>query len=110
MNNNNIQEKLEKIRQSYIATLDEKRVAIDKHWCSLTNHWNEDAQDAMYMIIHGIAGSAETFGFPELTQQARIVLNHLKRVDPDQLNAQPFHDANSEMLGLLKILETINES
>lgn len=110
MNNTDLQEKLGKIRLSYITTLDEKRDTINRHWCALKNHWDEDGRDTMHIIIHGIAGSAETFGFPELTQQARIVLNHLKQVDPNQLDARTFHDTNSEMLGLLKMLETINKS
>lgn len=105
MNSENIQEKLERIRLSYISSLEEKKNTIDMHWCSLKDKWDKDIQDAMYLIIHGIAGSAETFGMPELTQQARTVLDLLKQVNPGSPGASSVQSIDNEIGELLKRLK-----
>lgn len=104
MNSENIQEKLEQIRLSYISSLAEKKHAIDTHWCSLQANWDDEIQDAMYLIIHGIAGSAETFGMPGLTQQARTVLDLLKQVNHGSPDAGAIQSINNEIGELLQQL------
>ena len=52
------------------------------NWAKLNNEWIADTYDSLYLVIHGLAGSAETFGFPEITQQARIVVNQFKQLNP----------------------------
>jgi len=104
MSSKNIQEKLEQIRLSYISSLAEKKDAIDTHWRSLKGNWNETVQDDIYLIIHGIAGSAETFGLPELTQQARTVIDLFKLVDPSSPDASLGQNIDDEIDGLLKKL------
>ena len=108
MNSENIQDKLEKIRLSYVSSLIEKKEAIDTHWQSLKTSWDQEIKNAMYLIIHGIAGSAETFGMPELTQQARTVLDLLKKVKPDSIDENLMNKIDNEIGGLLKKLKTAN--
>ncbi len=71
---------LEAIKVSYIASLSEKRDVIDQHWQSLKADWLADTFDAVYLVIHGLAGSAETFGFPDITRQARKVVDQFKQL------------------------------
>ena len=77
-----IQAQLDAIRLSYIESLKTKRETIEVNWASLNNDWVADTYDSLYLVIHGLAGSAETFGFPEITQQARVVVNEFKELNP----------------------------
>ena len=109
MNSKNIQKKLEQIRLSYIASLAEKKEAIDTHWSTLKTNWDTEIHDAMYLIIHGIAGSAETFGMPELTQQARTILELLKRVNDDSIDEHLVEKIDDEISKLLNKLKSKND-
>lgn len=77
-----IQAQLDAIRVSYIASLKSKRETIEVNWLKLNDEWHADTYDSLYLVIHGLAGSAETFGFPEITQQARVVVNQFKELNP----------------------------
>ena len=77
-----IQAQLDAIRLSYIESLKSKRETIEVNWSNLNNDWVADTYDSLYLVIHGLAGSAETFGFPEITQQARVVVNQFKELNP----------------------------
>lgn len=110
MSTENLEEKLAEIRRSYITTMAPKREEIEQHWAELRKTWNDESQQSLYMIIHGIAGSAETFGFPELTRQARAVIDQLKRLNqpvPDQ----PFLDElQPKVTALLQMLESASKT
>ena len=110
MSDESIQEKLEKVRQSYIASLDEKRKTIARDWASLKENWDEDTYENMYMVIHGIAGSAETFGFPELTQQARNVIDQLKKTNSTRPDTSLENNIDREILGILAIIKKFSKS
>ena len=110
MSDESIQEKLEKVRQSYIASLDEKRKTIASDWTSLKENWDEDTYQNMYMVIHGIAGSAETFGFPELTQQARNVIDQLKKTNSTRPDTRLENNIDREILGILEIIKKFSKS
>lgn len=84
-----IQEKLDAIRISYIASLSQKRESIETSWSNLNNEWIADTYDSLYLVIHGLAGSAETFGFPEITQQARTVVDQFKELNPHHPPVEP---------------------
>jgi HPt (histidine-containing phosphotransfer) domain-containing protein len=110
MANENIQEKLEKVRLSYISTLVDKRHNINTQWNSLKQNWEQESYDNMYMIIHGIAGSAETFGFPELTQSARSVIDYLKENKQDLPSAELIQTLENKIISLTGLMKTISES
>jgi len=81
----NIQQKLAVIRQSYLASLGEKQLAITECWQTLKQGWDQKTLDDLYLIMHGLAGSAETFGLPEVTQNARIIVNRLRPLKSGKL-------------------------
>ena len=102
MDKDDIRKKLEKVRLSYIASLDDKREEIDQHWRKLKENWDNETYDNLYLIVHSLAGSAETFGFPELTQRSRSIVDLFK-----QANSRPFdNDTNQEVD--TNILELLN--
>ena len=90
MTDKNIQERLEAVRQSYIASMKEKQEAILNNWNALVDDWTEENFESLYIILHGLAGSAETFGFPEVTQNARSIVEQFKKLkagsSPDSTN------------------------
>lgn len=73
-----IKQKIELIRQSYIESLDEKLQHINSAWQSLNEEWNEETYESLYLVLHSLAGSAETFGFAKLTVCARAVIDYFK--------------------------------
>lgn len=102
-----IQAQLDAVRTSYIASLIGKRESIRSNWDQLKSSWMADKYDQIYLIIHGLAGSAETFGFPQITQQARTVVNYFKKLNPQTapVSMDEIHEINQEMMKLLKLLQ-----
>lgn len=105
MSKESIQEKLEKVRLSYITTLDEKREDIETHWRELNESWDDETYNSLYMVIHSIAGSAETFGFPELTQRARSVIDQFKQTGSSPLDSHLSKKIDAKIIELLNSLK-----
>jgi HPt (histidine-containing phosphotransfer) domain-containing protein len=75
-----IQAQLQAIRQAYCASLPEKLARIELLWRQLQqDQANKTHSEEFYRLLHSIAGSAETFGLPELTRTARAILQQLKQ-------------------------------
>ncbi|MGD9386507.1 MAG: Hpt domain-containing protein, partial [Thioalkalispiraceae bacterium] len=109
MNEESIQEKLEKVRLSYISALAEKRDMINSNWANLQDNWNPQDYDHIYRLIHGIAGSAETFGFPELTVKARAALDDLKEVSNSQPDSTLLDSIENKIFLLCELLQKISK-
>jgi HPt (histidine-containing phosphotransfer) domain-containing protein len=73
-----IEAQLAEIRRSYIASLEPKRDAIVTQWTSLCEQWDNETYQSLYLVIHSLAGSAETFGLADITANARKVVNQFK--------------------------------
>ncbi len=82
-----IEAQLAEVRRSYIASLEDKRDAIVNQWTSLHQQWSDETYQSLYLIIHSLAGSAETFGLIKVTQDARLVVNQFKQY----AQQQPLH-------------------
>lgn len=107
-----IQAQLDAVRISYIASLRDKQEAVYTHWNKLKTGWCAEAFDQLYMVIHGLAGSAETFGFPQITKQARLVVNYFKSLNPHAapVAADYVTEIDQEVLKLLELLQHIRKS
>lgn len=96
-----IQARLKEVRRSYIASLVEKREAVETQWSILTKQWQPDNYQSLYLIIHSLAGSAETFGLSEITIAARRVIDlfkqHIRQNSLDE-NCMPLIKADIEQL------------
>ncbi len=81
---NNISEhqferELEELRTAYLTALPEKINLVQKAWSSLDlNEWDPAAYQAVYRLIHNLAGGAGTYGLTSITHQARSVLTTMK--------------------------------
>jgi HPt (histidine-containing phosphotransfer) domain-containing protein len=77
-----IQAQLQAIRASYCASLPEKLARIELLWRQLQqDQSNKVIYEEFYRLLHSIAGSAETFGLPELTRAARSIVQQLKHTN-----------------------------
>jgi len=79
-----IEAQLAEVRRSYIASLKDKRDAIVAQWAALRQQWHDETYQSLYLIIHSLAGSAETFGLVKVTQDARLVVNQFKQYAKQQ--------------------------
>ena len=73
-----IEAQLTEVRRSYIASLEQKHEAIAMKWVTLCEQWDHETYQSLYLIIHSLAGSAETFGLADITRDARRVLHQFK--------------------------------
>ena len=105
MNKDEFKEKLEEIRLSYISTMDSRREEIERYWSDLQTQWNLETFQQLYMIIHGIAGSAETFGFPEMTRQARSITNQFKLIKQTGPNEHTLSELDPKVGLLIEMME-----
>lgn len=74
-----IEARLAEVRRSYLTSLLEKRQAIVTKWAALCEQWQEETYQSLYLIIHSLAGSAETFGLSDITRDARKVIDLFKQ-------------------------------
>jgi diguanylate cyclase (GGDEF)-like protein len=88
--NNDIQAKLSVLRDAYAEQLPAKIEEIESYRqkCISGNNDAGEAIIVLHRLLHSLAGSGATFGFPELGQQARNIEQMLKmwmnnEVEPD---------------------------
>lgn len=75
----NIQQQLKAVQQSYRASLPEKLARLEVLWLLLQIESELPVNyEEFYRILHTMAGSAETLGYPALTQAARAMVQQLK--------------------------------
>jgi len=67
-------EKLEKLLGSYLQELPDKLATIDNLWRKVTlSVWNDKAFKLFHSMVHGIAGTAGSFGLVEVGEVARSI-------------------------------------
>lgn len=102
MDKKTIQEKLQAVKDAYIADLPVKMERIETLWQSLQQQWRSETAETLHILVHGLAGSAETFGLPQVTAKARHADQFLKQLEnhaaPDMLLQQNLHQALQELL------------
>jgi len=81
--------RLAEIRRSYLDSLCEKREAIYSCWRELSQQWNTETYRKLFMIVHSLAGSAETFGFAEVSATARVLMEQLRPLADGDVSIQP---------------------
>ena len=102
------QEKLRIMAKSYAERLPKKLGDIDAVWRQLETQWGKEQLDVLHRMVHSLTGSGETFGFAELSAEARSLEQILK--NHTQLK-QPFGDAQCiEIKKHLSALHKIAES
>jgi HPt (histidine-containing phosphotransfer) domain-containing protein len=77
-NQNDIEAKLQKLRDAYAGQLPAKLDTVTTHWQSLCDDWHWETADLLHHAIHSLAGSGGSFGFSQLGKQAREIEIELK--------------------------------
>lgn len=76
---NSIIEQLEAVSQAFKMQLPEKGAEITKQWALINNDAQDlTALDALYRLIHNLAGAGGTFGFNRITDLARQITGPLR--------------------------------
>lgn len=83
MNNvaNDAQEMLRLLREGYIARLPEKFNQIELSWQILQQSgWETEPARKMHGMVHKLAGSGASYGFPVISQAARSLEIYLEEM------------------------------
>ncbi|VAW95331.1 diguanylate cyclase (GGDEF domain) with PAS/PAC sensor [hydrothermal vent metagenome] len=80
-----IQARLKALREAYAKQLPDKLTDIARQWASMQHQpWDFGQVKSLHRQIHTLAGSAPTFGFDTVGQQARHAENLLKTWNNEQ--------------------------
>jgi len=97
-----IQDKLQLLRQQYAEKLPARITTLEQQWHAL----NPDPQSAQYENLirefHSLAGSGTSFGFPKITIYSRDIENILlgAKATNAQLSEQMKADINAKLSAL----------
>ena len=73
---------LEELRRVYAEQLPTKLSEVDAAWRALAaGPWSPQKFQEFHRKVHALAGSAGMFGFPAVSEKARILDLELKRLD-----------------------------
>ncbi|MEH6502883.1 MAG: diguanylate cyclase [Cycloclasticus sp.] len=79
----NKHKKLRLLQDKYIAQLPSTLDALNNAWLRTLNENGTEALDLLRQLAHNLTGSAGTFGFPEISVEARHIESGLRQlVDP----------------------------
>jgi chemotaxis protein histidine kinase CheA len=84
-----LEARLAEIRRSYLVSLQGKHAVLRKHWAELSQQWDDETYRELFMILHNLAGSAETFGLAEVSANARVLVELLRPLADAGSTANP---------------------
>ncbi|PKN78921.1 MAG: hypothetical protein CVU48_06925 [Candidatus Cloacimonetes bacterium HGW-Cloacimonetes-1] len=72
-------DRLKELKVEYLQGLEQRKNAIQELWVTFFNNQTamQELKD-LYLEIHNLTGTGSTFGFHEITRQARIIENIIK--------------------------------
>jgi len=74
-----VQAQLASLRKRYGLALPQKSAALDAAFAQVfAGPWEEQACSAAYRLIHSLAGSSGTYGYPEISGVARAIEHLIK--------------------------------
>jgi diguanylate cyclase (GGDEF)-like protein len=99
-----IEKELAELQDQYILNLPKKIARLNDLWQKLVHYsWSDAAFGLLQRITHGLAGSGKTFGFEQLSHDARKLDNYLLPfVDRKQ---RPSAEERATIEALIKSLE-----
>ncbi len=97
------EKKLGEARAKYVNSLPGKISEIVLIWNQLNrNEWRTEVVAKMQNLAHNLAGSGRTFGFPQLSAQARILERALEAT-----TLPPAEDVKTKISSLLTALQSV---
>ena len=96
------------LQQSYAAQLPDKIGAIESCWRALQEgHWDQTAHAQLHQLTHSLAGSGGTFGYTQLSQQARAIEELLK--DLLECHREPTEQERTQVTAMIGSLRELSE-
>lgn len=105
MSNPDIEARLAELKQAYMASLAAKHLSLVTLWAGLCTQWTSVGFDELYRLVHSLAGSAETFGFADITQAARAVVDDFRMLDKKQPSQTQQARLEQKLAALLVLLQ-----
>lgn len=97
-----IRQQLRAVQESYRASLPDKLARLEVLWHLLqAENELQASYEEFYRLLHTMAGSAETLGYPALTQAARAMVQQLKT------SKQPAHHVRNLVAEYEHVIATI---
>ncbi|BBL71732.1 diguanylate cyclase [Methylogaea oryzae] len=99
-----LQRRLRGLQEEYLQQLPAKIRSLVVAWSSLKDQqWERPLLESVYRLVHGVAGSATTFGLAQVSEAAKELeaLLALARVDDFTPDQQYFEDVQSSVLKLV---------
>lgn len=100
---NDFYEKRQQLRQSYMASMIDKREALQQYYSQFKQS-DDDVED-FYTALHKLSGSAGMYGFIEISANARVLMNTIKGTSNDGFS--PSDDIGELFTGLLEMMKNI---
>lgn len=88
------QEKLQLIQQRFTESLVKRQQEIEITFQELKQDWQETNRSSFHRLLHSLKGSAATFGFEHISQQAEKIeqlINALGKAKPDENDIADLH-------------------
>ena len=76
-NKQDIQQKLQRLRQQYAQKLPARISALEQQWQTLNPSSQAAQYESLIREFHSLAGSGTSFGFPQITTLSRDIENFL---------------------------------
>jgi diguanylate cyclase (GGDEF)-like protein len=73
-------ERLQALREDYVTGLPDRIAEIEQDWKAVTERAAPGAKEGLHRKLHGMAGSAGTFGLADLSRQARSLELHIQKL------------------------------
>lgn len=89
------QEKMRLLTASFTEELPNKISEIETLWSKLQAEWDMGALQKLHRSVHNLVGAGKTFGFPELSVEARTLEQILKSLMQKEVTA---NDLQSNMI------------
>ncbi len=81
-----IQQKLDILKEQFRQQLENKLAKLVQIWDLAVNQHVDSSLGALYQLLHQLAGSAKTFGYPEISLLAKELEDKLKSYLADHLS------------------------
>lgn len=101
------QERLCLLATTFVEELPDKIIEIEGLWSKLLGEWESNMLQEIHRAVNNLAGSSKTFGFSELSIEARVLEQIFKNLLLQQVSADAFqaNRISQQILELKKISE-----
>ncbi len=84
MNDNSVEFQLRKLQQEFVSKLHAKMTRVQEHWVEVQKSANPAGRRIsltdLQQLVHSLAGSGASFGFPATSDTAAVVDSELQEI------------------------------